>query len=85
MFDNISKKEADDLLNQLYDSTGADTSKMTVGSGPGWNAPGTISNRMRELRDSLLADGLIWKSRRNSIGITDTGLLRWRARESLRI
>jgi hypothetical protein len=74
MFDNISKKEADDLLNQLYDSTGADTSKMTVGSGPGWNAPGTISNRMRELRDSLLADGLIWKSRRNSIGITDTGI-----------
>lgn len=74
MFDNVSKKETDELLNQLYDSTGADSSRMTVGSGHGWNAPHTISNHMRQLRDSLLADGLIWESRRNSIGITDKGI-----------
>jgi hypothetical protein len=75
MSGNKSKREeANELLEQLYDSTEADSGTVIVAGGPARDASGTVTRHMRELRDLLLADGLIWETARLSIGIADKGI-----------
>ncbi len=53
MSGNKSKKEANELLEQLYDSTQADSGTVIVVGGPARDASGTVTRHMRELRDLL--------------------------------
>jgi len=73
-FPRSKKEEADALLIQLYDSLEADTERLVITGWPARDSSGTITPQMREIRDLLLADGLIWESRRMSLGITEKGV-----------
>ena len=73
-FPRSKKEEADALLDQLYDSLDGDTERLAVTGGPARDSSGAVTPQMREIRDLLLADGLIWESRRMSLGITEKGV-----------
>lgn len=73
-FPPSKNEEADALLVQLYDSLDADTKRLVIAGWPARDSSGTITPQMREIRDLLLADGLIWESRRMSLGITQKGV-----------
>lgn len=73
-FSSSKKQEADSFLDQLYDEVEGN-SRMLVITGPlGRNSSGAITPYMRELREMLLSDELIWESSRGSIGITEKGI-----------
>jgi len=71
---NSIKEEADALLNTLYDSLEANSKTVIVSGHPARDAGGAITPHMRDIREVLLADGLIWETARLSIGITDKGI-----------
>ena len=73
-FPRSKKEEADALLDQLYDSLDGDTERLAVAGWPARDSSGAVTPQMRAIRDLLLADGLIWESRRMSLGITEKGV-----------
>jgi len=73
-FPRSKKEEADSILDQLYDGVEGDSRLLIVTGWPARDSSGRITPYMRDLRDVLLSDGLIWESSSGAIGITDKGV-----------
>lgn len=73
-FPRSRKEEADNFLDQLYDRADGDSRRLIVTGWPARDSSGQITLHMRDLRDILLSDGLIWESSSGAIGITDKGV-----------
>jgi hypothetical protein len=73
-FPGSKKQEADELLGQIYDQVEGDSRRLLAAGWPARDSAGRITPHMRDLREVLLADGLIWESTSRSLGITDKGV-----------
>jgi hypothetical protein len=75
-FPRSKKEEANGFLDQLYDGVEGDSRLLIVTGLPARDSSGEITPHMRDLRDVLLSEGLVWESSSGAIGITDKGVNR---------
>jgi len=64
----------DEVLCSLYSLLEGDSNRLLVAGWPARDSSGRIGPEMREIRDSLLADGLIVESASGSLGLTAKGV-----------